>query len=139
VPPLRERRADVLPLAARFLASRGLPPEKLSARAQERLLAHGWPGNVRELENAIERAVILAGDAPIEAAHLGGTAGSARARKASDLLVDGFDLDAFERELIEAALERAGGNKTHAARSLGITRRRLYSLLASFGSSAPGD
>src|SRR5512141_849811 len=51
VPPLRDRREDVVPIAERFLASRGVPPAKLSAQARERLLAHRWPGNVRELEN----------------------------------------------------------------------------------------
>jgi DNA-binding NtrC family response regulator len=132
LPPLRERPEDVVPLAERFLAGRGLPPGKLSAGARDRLLAQAWPGNVRELENALERALILAGDGEIQAAHLaGGGAASPRGRRAADLLGEGFSLDAFERELIHAALERAGGNKTHAARLLGITRRRLYSLLAS--------
>jgi transcriptional regulator with PAS, ATPase and Fis domain len=62
VPPLRDRPEDIAPLAERFLAGRGLPPEKLSAGARDRLLGHAWPGNVRELENALERALILAGD-----------------------------------------------------------------------------
>ena len=136
VPALRDRREDVTPIAERFLASRGCPAGKLSRGARERLLAHSWPGNVRELENALERAVILAGDGEITADHLGGAASAARLRKASDLLVEGFDLDGLERELVYAALERAGGNKTHAARLLGVTRRRLYSMLASF---APGQ
>jgi DNA-binding NtrC family response regulator len=132
LPPLRERPEDVVPLAERFLAGRGLPPGKLSAGARDRLLAHAWPGNVRELENALERALILAGDGEIQASHLaGGGAASPRGRRAAELLGEGFSLDAFERELIHAALERSGGNKTHAARLLGITRRRLYSLLAS--------
>ena len=140
VPPLRDRREDVTPIAERFLASRGVPAAKLSAQARERLLAHRWPGNVRELENALERALILAGDDAIRADHLG-TAGAAaaRPRKPDDLLADGFDLDAFEREVVYAALERAGGNKTHAAKLLGITRRRLYSMLASFGATERED
>ena len=139
VPPLRDRPEDVLPLAERFLAARGLPPEKLSAGARGRLLAHAWPGNVRELENALERALILAGDGEILQGHV--TVGSApqRGRRASDLLGEGFSLDAFERELILAALERAGGNKTHAARLLGVTRRRLYSLLASMEAPPAND
>src|SRR3990172_5831879 len=134
VPPLRDRRDDVIPIAERFLAARGVPAAKLSAGARERLLAHGWPGNVRELENALERALILAGEDEIRPDHVraGGGAG-ARPRKGAALLADGFDLDAFEREVVYAAIERAGGNKTHAARMLGITRRRLYSMLASFG------
>ncbi len=136
VPPLRERREDILAIADRFLASRGVPAGKLSAGARDRLLAHGWPGNVRELENALERALILAGDETIAPEHLSGAASAARTRKAGDLLVEGFDLDGFERELVYAALERAGGNKTHAAKLLGVTRRRLYSMLASFGAAA---
>ena len=140
VPPLRERREDILPIADRFLASRGLPAEKLSARARERIRAMPWPGNVRELENALERALILAGDGTIEVGHVdGGGAGGARARGAVDLLVDGFELDAFERELVLAAIEKAGGNKAQAARHLGVTRRRLYSMLASMGVAGAGS
>jgi len=136
VPPLRDRPEDVVPLAERFLASRGLPPAKLSREAQDRLLGHAWPGNVRELENALERALILAGDGEIRASHLAVGAGAPRASRASELVGEGFSLDAFERELIHAALERANGNKTQAARYLGITRRRLYSLLASLDAAA---
>ncbi len=133
VPPLRDRRADIVPLAFRFLAIRGLPPEKLSSEARERLRELPWPGNVRELENALERALILAGDREIQAQDLA-TPATLRARsRVGDVLVDGFDLDAFERELILAAIERAGGNKAAAARLLGITRRRLYSRLEALG------
>jgi len=134
VPALRERREDVLPIAERFLAARGVPAAKLSAGARDRLLAHGWPGNVRELENALEKALILAGEDEVQAVHLpaGGPPGP-RPRQAAALVGEGFSLDEFERELILAALERAGGNKTEAARLLGVTRRRLYSLLATMG------
>ncbi|HVG63638.1 MAG TPA: sigma-54 dependent transcriptional regulator [Hyalangium sp.] len=133
VPPLRERREDILPLAEAFLAARGLPPGKLSAGARERMVNHRWPGNVRELENALERGLILAGEGEVLAEHLG-TGGPWLARggsRAAEVLVEGFNLDAFERDLLHAALERAGGNKTAAARLLGITRRRLYSRLQS--------
>ena len=138
VPPLRERREDIPVLAERFLAARGLPPEKLSSGARERLVARAWPGNVRELENALERALILAGEGDVVAEHLVTGAG-ARGRGPADLLVEGFELDAFERDLVHAALERAGGNKTAAAKLLGITRRRLYSLLASFAAPREVD
>ncbi len=132
VPALRDRREDLLPIADRFLAARGVPAARLGPEARQRLLEHAWPGNVRELENVLERALILAGEEPIAPAHLavGPTAG-ARGRRAADLLGEGFSLDGFEAELIRAALERAGGNKTEAAKLLGVTRRRLYSLLAS--------
>jgi DNA-binding NtrC family response regulator len=139
VPPLRERREDILPIADRFLASRGVPVEKLSQGARERLRLRAWPGNVRELENALERGLILAGEGEVQPDHLGGDGASGeRSRKAGDLLVDGFELDAFEREVIFAAIEKAGGNKTQAAKLLGVTRRRLYSLLASIEGSAGG-
>ena len=132
VPPLRERREDILPLTHRFLAGRGIPPEKLAPAAEERLLHHPWPGNVRELENALERALILAGEERVQPQHFGPIAGGARARNlAGELLVEGFELDAFERELLATALARVGGNKSAAARLLGISRRRLYSRLES--------
>jgi DNA-binding NtrC family response regulator len=135
VPPLRERPEDVVPLAERFLTGRGLPPGKLSAAARDRLLGHSWPGNVRELENVLERALILAGDGDVQGGHVSVGPGPGVPRgRAAEVLGEGFSLDAFERDLIHAALERAGGNKTHAARLLGITRRRLYSLLASLDS-----
>ena len=134
VPPLRERREDVRPLAGRFLAGRGLPSDKLSAEAAERLCSRAWPGNVRELENVLERALILSGDGEIRPEHVAPPgASTARQRGPVALRVEGFELDAFERDLIVAALQRAGGNKTHAAKALGITRRRLYSLIASLG------
>jgi DNA-binding NtrC family response regulator len=147
MPPLRERPEDVLPLARQVLARKGLPLDKLSPGARRQLAAHRWPGNVRELENALERALILAGEDAVEAEHLeaprrGGKAAAGREagpRRAADVLEEGFSLDAFEKELLFAALERAGGNKTAAARMLGITRRRLYSRLQSLGERVPED
>jgi DNA-binding NtrC family response regulator len=137
VPPLRERRDDVLPLALRHLAGRGVPAEALTQGARDRLLAHAWPGNVRELENVLERAVILAGDGPIEPAHvLPARPGPPRSSRVGDLLGDGFALDDLERELIREALARAAGNKAAAARLLGVSRRRLYSLNATHGLDA---
>ncbi len=131
LPPLRERREDVLALAERLLAAQGLPREKLSAAARERLLAHPWPGNIRELENALARAVILSGEAEIGPELFGFEPGPKGGRSAADLLCEGFNLDGLERDVIYAALERSGGNKAAAARLLGITRRRLYSRLES--------
>ncbi len=135
VPPLRERREDVLPISERFLATRGIPVDKLESGTRERLLARTWPGNVRELENALERALILAGDGQIRPEHvdLGDPSRLRGRRSVAELLVEGFGLDALEIELLHAALERAGGNKTQAAKILGITRRRLYSMLGSHG------
>jgi DNA-binding NtrC family response regulator len=135
VPSLRDRREDILPLAQMFLARHGLPPEKISADARVLLVQHEWPGNVRELENALERAIILSGEDEILPIHLVPARGLRSARggtlQAGDVLVDGFNLDVFERDLLFAALERSRGNKAAAARILGITRRRLYSRLQS--------
>jgi len=141
VPPLRERREDVLPLADRLLERRGLPPAKLGPTARQKLVAHAWPGNVRELENALERALILAGPDEIGPAllALGQPLARGEASRAAALLTEGFNLDAFEQELLRAALERTGGNKSAAARLLGITRRRLYSRLESLEEVPIGD
>jgi len=139
VPPLRERLDDVLPLAVRFLSTRGIPEERLSAGARSRLELHAWPGNVRELQNVLERALILAGDAPIGPEHLTLSVAPRSRNVVSDLLGPGFDLDDFERELLHAALERAGGNKSAAARLLGITRRRFYSRLESLDAAKDGE
>ena len=144
LPPLRDRREDILPLADRFLSSRGVPPSRLSAAARDRLHDHAWPGNVREMENALERALILAGDDEIGAEHFGrlGRASERsemRGQRAADVLREGFNLDEFEQELIDAAIERAGGNKAAAARLLGITRRRLYSTIQSLSARTEED
>jgi DNA-binding NtrC family response regulator len=142
VPPLRQRPDDILPLCDRFLRGRGVPPAKLSDQSRQKMLAYPWPGNVRELENALERALILAGSDEIGPALLSLASPLARAgggSAASALLGEGFNLDAFERELLRAALERTNGNKSAAARLLGITRRRLYSRLESLAEPGSGD
>ncbi|MDP1825547.1 MAG: sigma-54 dependent transcriptional regulator [Archangium sp.] len=139
VPPLRERRDDVVPLAEAWLARRGLPADKLSAGARRALLAREWPGNVRELENALERAVILAGEGELTEAWFAEPSRSAARDDVGGLLGEGFNLDEFELRLLRAALERTGDNKAAAARLLGITRRRLYSRLETLSKSAPDE
>jgi DNA-binding NtrC family response regulator len=139
IPPLRDRREDIPALADRLLALRGQDPEKLTRAARERLATMPWPGNVRELENVLERALILAGGGEVLPEHLSSPSSPRGRSRASDVLVEGFDLDDFERDLILAALERAGGNKTAAARLLGITRRRLYSRLEALGAYRGSD
>jgi DNA-binding NtrC family response regulator len=138
VPSLRERRDDIPAMTERFLALRGLPASKVSKAALAKLLERRWPGNVRELENALERALILAGEDEILPEHVTPPASARGRSRADDVIDEGFDLDVFERDLIHAALERAGGNKAAAARLLGITRRRLYSRLESLR-GLPGD
>jgi two-component system response regulator HydG len=139
VAPLRQRPEDVIPLAEAFLLRRGVPPSKLGEKAREQLLHRPFPGNVRELENALERALILAGESEIAPGHVApSSAGAGASPSAGDVLGPGFDLDDFERDLILAAIDRAGGNKASAARLLGITRRRLYSRLQSLGEREQG-
>jgi DNA-binding NtrC family response regulator len=138
MPPLRDRPEDVIPLAESFLQKHGVPSSKLGKAAREELSKHAFPGNVRELENAIERALILAGEDEIAPGHVAAPVASQGGKgRAADVLGPGFNLDDFERDLIYAALERSGGNKAAAARLLGITRRRLYSRLQSLSESVP--
>ena len=139
VPPLRDRREDLIPLAEALLQKRGVPAAKLGKSAREELLRRSFPGNVRELENALQRAVILAGEEEIASGHVAPVEGAATRTRAGDVLGPGFSLDDFERDLLHAALERAGGNKAAAARLLGITRRRLRSRLHSLAQKEPGE
>lgn len=130
LPPLRERREDLLPLAGVFLARhceryrREIVDFAPDARAA--LLAHAWPGNVRELDHAVERAVLFARGPliAVEDLGLGLPASPAAARPLEDLT-----LEEVERLLVRKALERHGGNVTEAARSLGLSRSALYRRL----------
>jgi two-component system NtrC family response regulator len=136
LPPLRERLADIVPLAEQFLAlaAAGGAPKRLSADAAARLLAHDWPGNVRELRNAVERVgalvrrpVVTAADlgflsecaVPLDTDWLAGTLPEAVAR--------------LEAEMISRALAAVGGNRAQAAERLGIRRQLLYDKIARYG------
>ncbi len=147
VPPLRERPGDVRPLAGFFLRRHGASEDKLTARALQALERHPFPGNVRELEYALERAMILAGSDPIDVEHLGfagASEGATRGATAApgwvpEIPPEGLSLEVLERELILQALERARGNKSQAARLLGLTRRTLYSRMERHGLRKPGE
>jgi DNA-binding NtrC family response regulator len=133
LPPLRDRREDIEPLAhafARRLANAGPPDFTPACRAA--LAAHGWPGNVRELRNAIEHALVLADGATIDVEHLpvavqevalAGAAAPAR----------GSRFEQMEIESILRAMLRTGGNQTDAAALLGVTRRTLGYRIAKYG------
>jgi DNA-binding NtrC family response regulator len=138
VPPLRERREDILPLAralisdaARRMARRA---PSLTPRAADQLTRHEWPGNVRELENAMERAVALAQAQRIELEDL-----PEEIRGALPVPVASGGvrtLESLERDYILAALERNGGNQTVTARQLGIGAATLYRKLKRYGALA---
>ena len=122
LPPLAERREDILPLARHFLdADLALSPD-----AERALLRHDWPGNVRELRNTMQRAALLAGGPVVTAATLGLPA----TREATAATVDELLLD---RETIEQALARSAGVVAHAARDLGLSRQALYRRMEKLG------
>ncbi len=138
LPPLRERRADVVALATRLLhaigAELGRPGLRLSPAAAARLEQASWPGNVRELRNVLERGAILADGVELEVAHLWmDPAGGEAARPAAPALT----LDELERHAIEQALADVGGNRKEAAARLGIGLRTLYEKLKRYGISEP--
>lgn len=138
LPSLAERAADIEPLALQILERRSVEPRRLSSEARVALGRYRWPGNVRELENILERAVILSCGESIETSHLPTTMfADAPLISADSLLRPGFSLDQLEKDVIYQALAKAGGNKSEAARMLGITRRRLYSRLKSMAESEP--
>jgi len=136
VPPLRERRDDVLPLARLLLADAALRMKRkisgLAPGAADQLLRYEWPGNVRELENAMERAVALAGGHRVELEDLAEEIRQAfpRALPASGKV---RPLEEVEKEYILAALELNRGNQTHTAEQLRIGSATLYRRLKSYG------
>jgi Nif-specific regulatory protein len=156
VPPLRQRKEDILLLARhfmqRFMRKHGVKITGLSPASESALLEHDWPGNVRELQNVIERAVILGGDSGmIEPEHLGlmrsmtlpppapAAEGSGAAATPAPAAAptpappppppEVIPLAELEKRHILAALEKCGGNRTHAARLLGISVRTLRNKL----------
>lgn len=137
IPPLRERKDDIPYLAEHFARKLG---GKLSEGAVERLMSYHWPGNVRELENVIERSILLAAGPTVEAADVRIDAGQrARTPAGTDhFLPEGMTLDEYEQSLIREALKRANGNKSQAARLLGLTRNALRYRLAQMGIEESG-
>ena len=136
VPPLRERRADILALARHFLAeaarTMGLAEPRLDGAVQPLLESYSWPGNARELRNVMERALILSGGAPILALHLPREI-SSRASDRGGAEPGLVPLEEIERRHIRRVLEACGGNKTQAAKLLGITRLTLRNKVNEYG------
>jgi DNA-binding NtrC family response regulator len=132
LPPLRERRDDILPLAEFFLrklsARMGRSPSALSIEAQGRLLRHDWPGNVRELQNAIERALIVTSGGTVEAEALPLNAVPGQASPAGpQTLAD------VEKNVILESLQRNRGERRRTAEELGISLRTLQYRLKDYG------
>ncbi|HTJ31566.1 MAG TPA: sigma-54 dependent transcriptional regulator [Acidobacteriaceae bacterium] len=133
LPPLRERREDIPALAAHFLAKhsgryrraiQGFEPAALQL-----MLQYGWPGNVRELDHTIERGVLMARSERIDAPDLA-LHGQARP---TGMNLDDMSLEAVEAILIRKALARVGGNVSHAADALGLSRGALYRRIEKYG------
>ena len=151
VPALRERPEDILPLAEGFLeelgATMGRPSAGISRDARQWLLAYPWPGNVRELRNAIERAILLCDGGLITREHLPEAVRRPAPAPAAPSVGDeneavdaqgslppgGIHLPTMDRRLVEQALRQARGNKSRAARLLGLTRSQLYTRLERYG------
>jgi transcriptional regulator with PAS, ATPase and Fis domain len=135
LPLLGERPKDIPELVEHFLTTRQLGPTRfrIQADALEALERHDWPGNVRELANVLERAQILAEEHCITLDDLPDNLVAARRSLAGGLENgDPRSLEALERRHVLSVLQQEGGNKVHAARALGISRRALYRLLEKY-------
>ena len=151
LPPLRDRHADIVPLARHLLARAAetydRPVPRVSRPAARRLLEHDWPGNVRELENALERALLLSRDGTILPENLPSSVTGAPRRGRSVFPIPTLDpkrsyslkklLEGPERLLIEAALDACGSNRDRAARLLGINRATLFAKMKRLGMTRP--
>jgi two-component system response regulator FlrC len=136
IPPLRDRMGDLDALAILFLNNSARRMEKpvpeFTPEARAKLRAYSWPGNVRELENVMERAAILADDR-VEPDHL--VLLETRSPASTAALSEGLNMRGIERQAIEEALRKHAGNRTHAARELGISLRTLQYRLKEYGIS----
>jgi DNA-binding NtrC family response regulator len=135
VPPLRERREDIMPLAnaflKRFAAQANRDLRGFSLEATERLTAFDWPGNVRQLQNEVQRAVLLSEGNQVEAADLSIT--SVKIGPADGADTNFTLLEGVERNAIIQMLKETDGNKLEAAKRLGIGRQTLYNKIKAYG------
>ena len=132
LPPLRDRREDIMPLAKNFLKQHGQRYRKQLAgfdeTARDRLMQHSYPGNVRELDHVIERAVLMSRGPQIKAADLGLTSAAGESKSLEDM-----SLEEVESFLIKKALARNNGNARKAAEALGLSRSAFYRRLQQYG------
>jgi DNA-binding NtrC family response regulator len=137
LPPLRERREDILLLIRHYLAfySRkyGKPERDIPADVAAALTSYDWPGNVRALRHAAERAVILAGEGPLTTDDFSLARGSAPQTPSAPAIGDDLNLDRAEKQMVEAALKKHAYNISLAAAELGLTRASLYRRMEKHG------
>jgi DNA-binding NtrC family response regulator len=138
IPPLRARREDIAFLAEHFVkalaADNGSPVQSITEAAIKKLIEYHWPGNVRELQNVIERSLVLCPGTTLDAQDIKlETAPRPRVQTGEHLLPDGMTLDEYEQSIIREALQRAEGNKSQAARLLGLSRNALRYRLTQMG------
>lgn len=129
MPPLRDRKCDILLLANHFIEKNalamGVRPGRISSAAIDMLVSYHWPGNVRELENSMERAVLLSKGSSIKAHHLPPTLQTKSAAESKETATLADAIDALERELITDTLKDTRSNMAEAARRLGLTERKM--------------
>src|SRR5580700_3936760 len=137
IPPLRERKVDIPFLAQHFVTKLGPDTgnrvDSITDAAIAKLMAYHWPGNVRELENIIERSLVMCSGTQLDAADIKLEMAPRSRAQADHFLPDGLTLDQYEQEIIREALRRADGNKSQAARLLGLTRNALRYRLTQMG------
>jgi len=145
IPPLRDHKEDIPALANFFLQKYSTelqkPLEGFSSQAMKAMMDFHWPGNVRELENIIQRGVTLSSGKILEAAdiHLDLPSSRAAAGSTAPVLPPGTTLDQWEDEIIRGALRQANGNKSQAARALGLSRNALRYRLSKMGVADPPE
>ncbi|MGP8247731.1 MAG: sigma-54-dependent transcriptional regulator [Bryobacteraceae bacterium] len=141
IPPLRDRKPDIPFLANHFIhklaPDSGSRVESITEAGMEKLVAYHWPGNVRELENVIERGLVMCTGTALDAADIRiESAPRPRGNSDSHFLPEGMTLDQYEQDILKEALRRADGNKSQAARLLGLTRNALRYRLTQMGMDA---
>jgi len=140
IPPIRERRTDIPLLVQHFLKKYSAVMNKqvveITPEAVDMLVRYDWPGNVRELENVIERSLVMCSGERLDAADIKLEMAPRGRAQADHFLPEGMSLDQYEQDLIREALRRADGNKSQAARLLGLTRNALRYRLTQMGLEA---
>ena len=143
IAPLRERKEDIPDLAnlfiSRFTGESGKPVEGITPEAMNILVNYHWPGNVRELQNIVERACALAKGSVLTPSDIHLDVRPTKASGSGGFLPDGMTLEQWEDEMVQEALRRAHGNKSQAARLLGLSRNALRYRLSKIGIADEGE